>query len=353
MTLFNKLKDLINPGSIIEPIFIKADGDAERQLNVLESLLDKVSEDTKQLIEADIRNLKQGIAGENNIAFELKNSHIPMLILHDLNLKYGDLSAQIDYLIIPKVGIIVLECKNLYGNIEVNSSGDFIRTLEYKGKYHKEGIYSPITQNTRHLEVMQKIRLASAKGMIEEIQIKNAFKNLYKPLVVLANPKTVINMKYAKKEVKEKIIRADQLINTIKSFVNENRDYQRSETDMYNIANFYLSHHVEEEKDYLAKYHLDLPKEEQKVEVVAVISLTSESLPIEETPIYKALKEYRLQKSREKEIKAYYIYNNAQMEEIIKAQPKSIEDLLKINGFDQVRVKEYGTDILEILEKHR
>jgi len=30
----------------------------------------------------------------------------------------------------------------------------------YNGKYKKEGIYSPITQNTRHLEMIKKIRLA-------------------------------------------------------------------------------------------------------------------------------------------------------------------------------------------------
>lgn len=33
----------------------------------------------------------------------------------------------------------------------------------------------------------------------------------YNTIVVLANPKTVLNVKYAKKEVKQMVIRADQL----------------------------------------------------------------------------------------------------------------------------------------------
>ena len=46
----------------------------------------------------------------------------------------------------------MIECKNLVGDIEVNSNGDFIRKLTYGRRVIKNGIYSPITQNRRHLE---------------------------------------------------------------------------------------------------------------------------------------------------------------------------------------------------------
>lgn len=42
------------------------------------------------------------------------------------------------------------------------------------------------------------------------------FDENYKSIVVLANPKTYLNYKFAKKEVKDKVIRADQLIDFIK-----------------------------------------------------------------------------------------------------------------------------------------
>jgi superfamily II DNA helicase RecQ len=184
---------------------------------------------------------------------------------------------------------------------------------------------------------MQMIRLASTKGMIEEIQIKNAFKNLYKPLIVLANPKTVINMKYAKKDVKDQIIRTDQLINYLKRFDSPANDRPSMTDEGMNInANRFLAHHDATPKDYTSKY-----------------KITPKAIPIEETEIHKALKEYRLLKSRELNIKPYFIYNNAQMEEIIKMMPLVPEDLLKVSGFDGKRVKDFGEAILNIISKYR
>lgn len=64
--------------------------------------------------------LEYGIAGEKNIEFELKNSHKPMYILHDIYIQDGDLSAQIDYLVFTKKICFVIECKYLYRDIEIN-----------------------------------------------------------------------------------------------------------------------------------------------------------------------------------------------------------------------------------------
>ena len=77
MGLFDKLK---------EPIFLKETSDAKQQLEQLESLLASVPDDIKHQVEQDIKILSHGINGEDNIAFELKNSHMPMYILHDLYL---------------------------------------------------------------------------------------------------------------------------------------------------------------------------------------------------------------------------------------------------------------------------
>lgn len=103
--------------------------------------------------------VKAGIIGEDNILFELKNSGMDMVVLHDLYIEsVSGASAQIDFLVLtPKINF-VLECKNLFGNIEINSKGDFIRTIRCGGRYYKEGIYSPITQNQRHLQVLKERR---------------------------------------------------------------------------------------------------------------------------------------------------------------------------------------------------
>jgi len=68
----------------MEPVFLKDSSDAKEQIKVLKELLEKATGETKLDIEKDIKLLSYGIVGEENIAFELKNSHIPMYILHDV-----------------------------------------------------------------------------------------------------------------------------------------------------------------------------------------------------------------------------------------------------------------------------
>lgn len=48
---------------------------------------------------------------------------MPMVVLHDIYLEDGDLSAQIDYLVFTRKLCCIIECKNLYGDIEINNAG--------------------------------------------------------------------------------------------------------------------------------------------------------------------------------------------------------------------------------------
>ena len=198
-----------------EPVFLKEDSYAQQQLEQLEALHTDDAELRKK-IDKDIKMLKYGIVGEEQIAFELRNSHIPMYILHDLYLEHDGLTAQLDYVLITKGKTFILECKNLYGNIEINNAGDFIRTVQYGRKYEKEGIYSPITQNQRHLELLKAIISERQPNFLRRAMFEKYFYEEYRSVVVLANPQTVLDAKFAKKEIKEQVIRSDQLIAYIK-----------------------------------------------------------------------------------------------------------------------------------------
>jgi len=122
------------------------------------------------------------------------------------------LSAQIDYLVITRKINFVIECKNLYGNIEINAKGDFIRTIKYGDKFVKEGIYSPITQNQRHMELIKKLLLERKTNILTRAAFNKFFPNFYRAIIVLANPKTILNNKNAEKSIKENVIRADMNI---------------------------------------------------------------------------------------------------------------------------------------------
>ena len=352
MGLFNRMK---------EPVFLKESSDAERQLEKLRELEVLLNSEGKNIIKQDIKCLEYGIAGEKNIAFELKNSHMPMYILHDIYLEDGDLSAQIDYLVFTKKMCFVIECKNLYGNIEINNAGDFVRTMEFGNKKKREGIYSPITQNQRHLELMRKIKLDNNNNILTKFIAGKYFEDFNKSVVVLANPKTILNAKFAKKEVKEKIIRADQLVKYIKDMQEKSKESVDSEERLLARVQFYLKIQKNVEKDYTAKYERYKIGASMKTmsveEVLAPVAEESNSevdkIPMEETDIFKELKAYRLSKSREEKIKPYFICNDNQLRGLISKMPRNKEELQTVAGFGQVKVNKYGDDILKILESYQ
>ena len=109
------------------PVFIKEDCDAESFIEKMKSRSSRTSGKLKDKIDEQIIIAEAGLKGEKQIAFELKNSGMDMLIMHDLYLEKNDLSAQIDFLVITRKHIFVIECKNLYGNIEIDEKGNFIR----------------------------------------------------------------------------------------------------------------------------------------------------------------------------------------------------------------------------------
>ena len=335
----------------IGPVLLKKSNQATEYIDKLKALQEKCPGELKEEIEKQITIAEYGVKGEESIAFELKNSGIDMYILQDICLEYGDLSAQIDYIIITRKRTYIIECKKLIGDIEINSSGDFIRTYQMKGRKVKEGIYSPITQNARHLQVIRELRKASKGNVITRMIFDKYFDENYKSIVVLANPKTVLNAKYAKKEVKEQIVRGDQLIHKIKEMDKLVTDAM-AEKDMFEIANFYLQNNKELRLDYAEKYNQILEKLESKAEenastkMVEDVNSTTDEL-VEK--MIKELKSFRLEQSRKEKIKPYYIFNDAQMEDLIKKNPKTKDELCLVSGFGQVKAEKYGEQILAII----
>jgi len=241
-----------------KPVFIKEDTSATAELDAMRALLPRVSAKDHDRLERDIKLLETGVAGENAVAFELANSHLPIYVLRDLYLENDGLAAQIDFLVIAPYVNVVIECKNLVGDIEVDSRGDFIRTFG-TGKYRKrEGIYSPITQNERHLQLLRSIK-RSQHGAVANALASHLLDNLWKSVVVLANPKTVLNDRYAKKEIKQQIIRADGLIAYIKQLDAEGRkagNGKASLKDMERSARMWASLHVDRQVDIASRYEI-------------------------------------------------------------------------------------------------
>jgi len=375
------------PAKLDKPFFYKEDSDAKAQMKILEEFSKTCPKSVKEQVDRDMKMLSYGIYGEDQVAFELKTSYLPIIVLHDLHIEYEGLSAQMDYLVITRKFTLVIECKNLIGNIEVTSEGEFIRTTEFGGHYKKEGIYSPITQNIRHIEMIRKFKLDSRTNFISRALFEKFFDDNYKSVVVLANPKTIINLKHANKEVKSKIIRCDQLIDYIKKLLKESTLDNSPDKTTFAWAETFLRRHTPNTTDYLQKYgkNVEAPIADKPSPIVvqvepavvapAIVNVqptpdipvatppvtaseaaepveiapTQPSANLEDTAIYIALKKYRYDTSKEEGVKPYFLFNNAQMEDIISKMPGTLEDLKKISGFGDVKCQKYGEAILEIV----
>lgn len=353
----------------IGPVFLKETSDASEFIKKLHKLLPEAEGNLKKTIEKQISIAKYGEIGENNVAYELKSSGMDMYILHDIYLESENVSAQIDYLVVTRKRTYVIECKNLIGNIEIDRDGNFIRTYELFGKRIKEGIYSPITQNQRHLQVLKEIRKGSKGNFFSKMLFENGFEDNFKSLVVLANPKTYLNARYAKKDVKEQVIRADQLIAYIREMDEQVKNVYLSENEMRELAEFFLERNKPERSDYARKYEemldkvkkqdeagkTETEKAEKVEEVIETKNIVAEGIEAKreqadhKEDVRSRLKAYRLEKSRSEGYKPYFIFNDAQMEDLIGKNPKTKEELLEVSGFGNVKVEKYGEEILRIL----
>ncbi|MBE6005393.1 MAG: hypothetical protein E7232_15195 [Lachnospiraceae bacterium] len=242
-----------------EVTILKESSDAKEYLSKLEELQSTVKKGSQlyKKLDKEISIVKAGIIGEEAILFELKNSGMDLVVLHDICLVDQDgNTAQIDFLVLTPYVRVFIECKNLFGDIEINNKGEFIRTIEYGNKRNKEGLYSPITQNERHMLVFKNC-ITKDKNIIMRTGIEKLFDHWNRSLVVLANPKTILSDQYAPKDVKCKVIRADQLIKTLKSFKAADKF---SKKELIEDGNNILSINHEDRKDYLEKF-LELKKE--------------------------------------------------------------------------------------------
>ena len=321
MELFSRFRDTV---------FLKEDSDLEKQLNELRNIRDKL-QNTEE-IDKDIKLLEYGIAGEKEIAFELKNANIGMYVLHDVTFEYDGNKAQIDYLLFTRGYFYLIECKNLVGNITVDSNGQFYREYEYKGKKIKESIYSPYTQAVRHQDMMKKVWSANHSKLDNFIFGRFHGKNFFRPIVVLSNSKSFLNTKYAPKEIRNDIIRADQLISYIQKDI-DNMDSVElcGEKMLKQAADVWLSRSITNNTNLVNKYLNAIKDKDDKAD------------------LENKLRIFRKEKSKSMNIPAYYIFTDEELNNLLEIMPKTIEELKTKRILTDIKIKCHGEEIIRIL----
>ena len=260
-----------------------------------------------------------------------------MYVLRDVKVKYEDLTAQIDYVIITPVYTYYVECKNLVGNITVTDKGDFIREFTVNGKSIKKGMYSPLRQVEAQREVIRKIWESNSSTIKKFFASKN-FNNYRRVLVVATNQDTILNTNHAPKEIKYKILRADSLIRQIEYDLNhkENDEYLDSKKTMEETAQSYIKLLNNENINYYDYY-----KNKYCINNIRI-----------DDDLKDRLIDLRKNRSNKMNIPAFFIFTNKELDKILKIRPETIDELKNANILSDVKIKTHGEAIINEINKH-
>lgn len=330
MAIFEKFTDTI---------FLKEDSELRRKVDELNKIKDRIVSEDKARFDQDLKFSQYGLIGEDRITYELKNADIGCYVLRDINLEYNGEFAQVDFVIVTRCNCYFVECKNMIGTVTINSDGQFSREYTWRRRKIEEGISSPYRQALRHIEVFKKIWRKERGKFVSFISDKQ-FDKYYKPLVIMANPKGMLNSGYAPREIKEVTIRVDQLIDYLKkdlknfdkkklpldTITNVNMEKQK---DLESFAKGVLYHHKKRFINYSKQYKLMDSNSDKDLELKTKLIA------------------FRSEMSRKNKVPAYCVFKNDELEEIIKEKPKTIAELSKV--LQPVKVKVYGKEIVDII----
>ncbi len=325
--------------SIIDSIFNFNETIFLKESSTLKSKLDALTKLSKEYpdnedIKKEFFIVKKGYNGEQEIKYQLSKSNIGMYVIQDLNIEYEDLKAQIDFLVVTRSSCYFIECKNLIGNILINDKGDFIREYMFDDKKVRKGMYSPVRQVEAQRDVYKKIWNTKLSrnpllNNIKRLLSENSFKDTHRILVVASNRETIINTKYAPKEIKDVIVKSDSLIKIIED------DLNKSDTTLWGSK---------KETEKWAKTFLELNKDSF---IDYYIFYKKKFITKNIDVIEEKLINFRKEKSKKANIPAYYIFNDEELDNILELLPKTINELKDI--LPEIKVKCHGKEIIEII----
>ena len=302
--VFNVLSD---KRDITEPIIHKDFNQKTTIIHALTNLAEghdpKVD---KRKVEQHLKLFSIGQTGESSVMFELKNSLLPIVILHDVNIEYEDYKAQLDFVIVTHKFILVIEVKKLFGNIKVTDKGEFQRVITKNNKIiNKEGMYSPINQVERHVAILEK--LLKSKNIINKCPIRYA--------ITFANPKTIIDISAkAPGHIQSSVIRHDQIKAFLTSELMKDSSVFMLDDMVLNIAEAIKENCQQKEFDKRQYLLHNIETEDLLVEENNLPSISDKN------SLKNALINYRSKKAKQLECVPYHVFTNKTLDEMFESE---------------------------------
>ena len=197
-------------------MLLKNADDKSKRVALLEELQKSAMLDFRQKkwLREELSRFRKGIKGEADSAYYLDQyfkGGENDVVLHDLRFEFEGDVAQIDHLIINRLGhFYLIETKNYAGNVSINASGEF--TAEYDED--RFGVPSPIEQSRRHERILRRL--------LERLEIANRLgTSLEFHHVVMFHPKAIITRPKASDFDTSSVIKADQFPSWHSKFVDK------------------------------------------------------------------------------------------------------------------------------------
>jgi ribosomal protein L37AE/L43A len=215
----------------------------------MDVLIKRITENhfKKQLIERDFAKINAGFKGEVSLDYHLTDLlGGDYQIFHDLRLpkyKDKDLYFQIDTLVVHSQFCVLIEVKNLIGNLYFDHQYDqIIRTRDGIDETFSDPI-NQVELHKDHFENWLKI------NKISIVPIHT--------LVVITNPKSYIRIspKYGKKS--NKIIRGNDLSKMVKGYVCINKESILLKKELKKLSSLLIKQHTHYNPNILKQYDIN------------------------------------------------------------------------------------------------
>jgi ribosomal protein L37AE/L43A len=209
------------------------------------ALLKRIQENHYKIpeIESNYKKIRAGYKGEISLDYYL--SLLPQkdfIILHDVRLKMGSHYFQIDTLILHSSFILVLEVKNISGEIYIDSIyNQMLRTKDGNTDVFPD----PILQANKQADELKKWL---DENKLPSIPIEF--------LVVFTNSKTLIKNTSNDQDVYTKLIRNTKLTNRILHYCRKYPEQVFSNKELIKLSKKIIKHHEPQNQDILSMFNL-------------------------------------------------------------------------------------------------
>lgn len=323
--------------------------------DMIQKLVNKQKEEQsnlrKNMIEHQILLLKIGDVGENNVLEELKYGFYPMSIYKDILIKLGELHCQIDFIIITKKMIYILECKNYNTNVNIDKFGSFHMSDQSK----TSRTFSAINQVEKQKAILKRINLSINPNRIQ-------------PIIVYANEATAITIEDETVLRGVKIVNLDQLNYVISEIEGANEEIY-SDEDVNNIKQELMklniaSNCVDSESSYWSEYELRTMLEQNTIEkrmfekelgknsLKATVSkkiLKKDNNKISFDELDKVISHYLNRKANKIGVQVSQIMSKSMKEEILEKLPTTEIQLSKLLVRNSVFYHLIASDLISII----